>query len=129
MSDRVFHKEYELKQYIESLRHGIEEYKIEKRAIDRHIASMSSRLKIREVEMMNRQMQSAEKEVAAAQRKVDILNGKPVGPEPVKEILCGKEDPSGYVPDCSYPRGHGGVCEGMYDSALVDQINRKKELV
>lgn len=129
MSNRVFHKEYELKEYIDSLRNGIEKYKAEKWEIEQNIKSMSRRLKVEEEEMRRRNIQSAKKAVDAAQRSLDILDGKPVGPEPAKEILCGERDPSGYMPPCSYSRGHSGVCEGMYDSALVDRINREKELV
>jgi len=38
--------------------------------------------------------------------------------------LCGKKCPSGYMPDCGYGKGHYGVCEGQYDSHVVDQVNR-----
>lgn len=41
-------------------------------------------------------------------------------------VVCGNKCPSGYMPDCSYARGHSGVCEGQYDSAMVDRLNAEK---
>lgn len=124
MSDRIFRKMYELREHIESLKHGIQEYEEEKKSIERNISSMSARLRTRELELERREREEAQDKVNSAQRELDILNGKKVGPPKEVPIVCGKKCPSGYMPDCGYNRGHLGVCEGQYDSVMVDQLNR-----
>ena len=128
MRRKVFKLEYELRDHIKSIQFSLEKSEAELRTIKQNISIMSKELKSREVELIEWKKDVAKKDVDAAQRKLDILNGKPVDPEPAMKILCGEKDPSGYLPPCNYNRGHPGVCEGRYDSTLVDQINRAREL-
>lgn len=129
MRRKVFKLEYELRDHIKSIQFSLEKSEILLRTMKLNISIMARELKAREAEMIEWKKDMAKNDVDAAQRKLDILNGKPVGPKPAKEILCGRKDLSGYQSPCSYTRGHYGVCEGRYDSAMVDRINREKGLV
>lgn len=128
MSDRIFRKMYQLKEHIGSLRHGIQKYEAEKRTIEQNISSMSARLRTRESELERREREEAQDKVNSAQRVLDILNGKEVGPAKVIPPVCGKKCPSGYMPPCTYTRGHSCVCEGQYDAALVARLNESKRI-
>ena len=42
------------------------------------------------------------------------------------QSLCGKWCPSDHKPPCGHPRGHSGVCEGLYDAAMEARLNRER---
>ena len=126
MSDRVFRKTYELREHVAILKHSINECNAKKRELESDISSMSFRLTRRVAELERREKEEAQDKVDAAQRELDILYGKEVSAGKVTPMVCGKKCSSGYLPDCSYDRGHSGVCEGRYDEALVMKINQDK---
>ena len=128
MPDRIFRKTYELREHVALLKHGINELNAKKRAIERDVSSMSFRLTRRVAELERREKEEAQEKVDSAQRELDLLRGKEVGPAKKVPVVCGTKDPSGYMPPCSYNQGHSGVCEGRYDSAMVDRINQAKGL-